>query len=350
MKNLIEFPGLGISLELSDGIMIGSFKIAYYGIIISVGVLLAMIYAFYKFRKVGVNPDKAVDCIIGGMIGGIIGARLYFVIFTWELYKDNLWSIFNTRNGGLAIYGGLIGGVLVGILIAKWRKIKVYPLLDVVGIAFLIGQGIGRWGNFFNVEAFGTNTTLPWGMTSPSVVNYLSSKMDYFSSIGLTIDPNMPVHPCFLYESIWCIVGFFILNWYLKRRKFDGEVFLMYLGYYGLGRSVIEGLRTDSLMIGTLRVSQLLAFVLFIACTITIIVVRLKIKGNHDEEYLKLYANTPEGMDIVNSVKPIVDEAISIDDLEVNESKASNVESDAALGDTDSDSEGNDSKHDSKDN
>lgn len=299
MDKIVEFPGLGLSFSFANGFSVGTFFIAFYGIIIAVGVLLAMVYAFSKFKVVGVNADRAVDCIIGGMIGAIIGARLYFVAFSWDNYKDNLMAIFDVRSGGMAIYGGLIGGILVGALIAKLRKVKLFPLLDVIGISFLIGQAIGRWGNFVNVEAFGSNTKMPWGMTSPDITAYLSEKASYFTSIGVTVDPTMPVHPCFLYESLWCIAGFFLLNAYLKHRKFDGEVFLMYLGYYGLGRFIIEGLRTDSLMIGTLRVSQLLALALFVACTIVIVVIRSKIKGNNDPDYLKLYIDTPEGAEAI---------------------------------------------------
>lgn len=301
MEKILEFPKMGIELKFHNSFSIGSFKIAYYGIIIALGLLLALIYALKKFKQVGVDSDKAIDAIIGGIIGGIIGARLYYVAFTWDSYKDDLWSIFNTRSGGMAIYGGIIGALLVGLIIAKIRKIKLLPLLDVVGLGFLIGQGIGRWGNFFNVEAFGGNTNMPWGMTSPSIVSYLESKMDYFASIGVTVDPKMPVHPCFLYESIWCLVGFVLLHFYLKHRKFDGEVFLMYLGYYGLGRFFIEGLRTDSLMMGTLRVSQVLAGLLVIAAILTIVIIRMKIKSNHDPEYLKLFTLTDEGQAIVNA-------------------------------------------------
>ncbi|MEG2813129.1 MAG: prolipoprotein diacylglyceryl transferase [Oscillospiraceae bacterium] len=299
MKSNVKFPGLGLDLYFNNSIKIGSFEITYYGLIIGFGLLLAMIYALKKFKKVGVDPDKALNAIIFGLIGGIIGARAYYVIFAFEEFKDNLWSIFNTRTGGLAIYGGIIGSLLFGVIAAKFSKVKILPLLDVVGIGFLIGQGIGRWGNFFNVEAFGSNTKMPWGMTSPSITSYLMDNKENFEKIGVFVDPNVPVHPCFLYESIWCIIGVFVLNAYLKHRKFDGEVFLMYCGYYGLGRFFIEGLRTDSLMIGTLRASQLLAGALVVASVLTIIIIRSKIKSNHDENYMKLFALTDEGKKIV---------------------------------------------------
>lgn len=308
MEKIVEFPGLGLEFSFHNSFQIGPFTIAYYGLLIAVGLLLALFYAFRTFKTVGIDSDKAIDCILGGIIGGIVGARLYFVIFSWDSYGLDFSSldaffnsfarIFKTWEGGLAIYGGLIGALLVGLLIAKRKKICIRALLDVVGVGFLLGQGIGRWGNFFNVEAFGSNTTLPWGMTSPDIVQYLTQKQSELASIGVTVDPNMPVHPCFLYESIWCIVGFFLLAWYLKRRKFDGEVFLMYLAFYGAERFVVEGLRTDSLMIGSLRVSQLLAAVLVIASVITILVVRSKIRNSHDENYLKLFVLTPEGQAI----------------------------------------------------
>ncbi|MFZ2539888.1 MAG: prolipoprotein diacylglyceryl transferase, partial [Oscillospiraceae bacterium] len=254
MQNIVEFPGLGLEFTLKNSLLLGPITLSYYGMIIAFGLLLGLIYAFRNLKKVGVDPDKAIDCILGGIIGGIVGARLYYVAFSWSDYGidfssftafwDTFSRIFKTWEGGMAIYGGLIGSLLVGVLIAKWRKVNINALLDIMGIGFLIGQGVGRWGNFFNVEAFGSNTTLPWGMSGPSIVNYLSSKREYLASVGVTVDPNSPVHPTFLYESLWCLLGFVLLAVYLKHRKFDGEVFLMYLAYYGAGRFIIEGLRT----------------------------------------------------------------------------------------------------------
>lgn len=333
--NTISFPNLNLEFSVNSVLFsIGSINIYTYGVIIALGLVLAMLYVFKNFRKVGVDPDKAIDAVIGGIIGGIIGARLYYVLLSWDSFGLDFsdWDsfvftflrLFNTREGGMAIYGGIIGGLLVGILIAKWRKIKVPALLDVVGVGFLIGQGIGRWGNFVNVEAFGSNTTMPWGMSSPSITSYLASKANYFTSIGVTVDPNLPVHPCFLYESIWCIVGAVALAFYMKHRKFDGEVFLMYLGYYGLGRFFIEGLRTDSLMIGTLRFSQLLAAVLLVASVLIIIIIRSRIKGNHDENYLKLFALTDEGQKIVNNIKD--DDSVVEDESDVDEEAATSEE------------------------
>lgn len=298
--NSVSFPGLGLDLTFPDGFDIFGFHIYFYGVIISVGLLLAMLYAFRNFRKVGVNPDRALDAVIGGIVGGIVGARLYYVVFQWENFRDNPIEILDIRDGGLAIYGGLIGALLVGVLVAKWRKIHIPALLDIVGVGFLLGQGLGRWGNFFNVEAFGSNTTLPWGMTGPKIVSYLTLQQAELAELGVTIDPNMPVHPTFFYESVWCLLGFVLLALYLKHRKFDGEVFLMYLAYYGLERSVVEGLRTDSLMLGSIRVSQLLAILLVLASVIIWLVIRSKIKGNHDENYRKLFVLTEPGQKILH--------------------------------------------------
>lgn len=340
MNNIVEFPGLGLSFEFNNYIMIGSFKIAYYGMIIGFGMFLAILYAFANFKKVGVDKDKAIDAIIGGIIGGVIGARAYYVIFSWDTFKDDLWSIFNTRTGGLAIYGGIIGALAVGLYVAKRKKIKLAPLLDIIGIGFLLGQGIGRWGNFFNVEAFGSNTSAPWGMTSPSIVSYLTSRMDYFSSVGISVDPTMPVHPCFLYESIWCIIGFIALHFYLKHRRFDGEVFIMYIGYYGLGRFFIEGLRTDSLMIGSLRVSQLLAGLLFIASIIAIVIIRCKIRSKNNGEYTSLFVHTPEGMEIANNDNKDKITEIKSDNTENNNVDNNNTENLNIENDNNIDTEG----------
>ena len=174
-------------------------------------------------KTVGIDPDRATDSVIGGLIGAIFGARFYYIIFNTEGMKFS--EFFDIRDGGLAIYGGLIGAILVGGIIAKIRKLKLTALLDVVAPCFLIGQCIGRWGNFFNQEAFGCNTTLPWGMYSEATRAYLMSSTVTVPK-GVVIDPNLPVHPTFLYESIWCFVGFFLLFRYIKKRKFNGDITL----------------------------------------------------------------------------------------------------------------------------
>lgn len=272
----VYFPNFGSGDNiLKEGITIDrvaftvpgtSISIYWYGLLIALGILLAMIYGFKKMKSVGIDPDRATDAVIGGIIGAIVGARLYYIIFNTE--GMSITDFFKIRDGGLAIYGGIIGAILVGGLIAKLRKLKLIALLDIVAPCFLIGQCIGRWGNFFNQEAFGTNTDAPWGMMSWTTASFIANH-DL-----IDLDQFSPVHPCFLYESIWCLIGFIGLHLYFKHRKFDGEIFLIYIGWYGLGRFFIEGLRTDSLYIGQIRVSQLVAGTCVIASIILIIVFR----------------------------------------------------------------------------
>lgn len=243
------------------------FNIYWYGFLIALGILLAMIYGFRKMKSFGIDSDRATDAVIGGLVGAILGARLYYILFNSEM---SISDFFDFRQGGLAIYGGIIGAILVGGIIAKLRKLKLTALLDVVAPCFLIGQAVGRWGNFFNQEAFGTNTDLPWGMISYKTMNFIAEN----DNLGGTLSVYAPVHPCFLYESLWCILGFVLIHLYMKYRKFDGELFLMYIGWYGLGRFFIESIRTDSLYLANIKVSQLLAAVCVVASVVLIIVFR----------------------------------------------------------------------------
>ena len=223
MAETLYFPGLGnLSITLNRvAFKIGPFQANWYGVIIAAGFLIVVIYCFSRLKKFGLNEDRVIDVIILGVLGGIVGARLFYVIFEFDQYKGDPLSIFRIWEGGLAIYGGLIGALLVGYIACYIRKVKFLPMLDVVASGFLIGQAIGRWGNFVNIEAYGCNTTLPWGMTSDSIVRYLTSKQAELAAQGITVDPNLPVHPCFLYESIWCLLGFLFLHWYTSRRKFE---------------------------------------------------------------------------------------------------------------------------------
>lgn len=288
----IVFPKLGIDINIkSEAFSIGSFGIQWYGIIITFGLILAMIFGFSQMKKYGLDTDRAVDAVIGGIIGGIIGARAYYVIMEWDSYAGDIKQIINIRNGGLAIYGGVIGSVIVGCIIAKIRKVKILPLLDVAGMSFLIGQGIGRWGNFTNHEAFGYNTDSLFGMSSGKIQERISLMAD------TSISADYPVHPCFLYESIWCLVGFALLFFISKKRKYDGQMFVMYAGWYGLGRFFIEGLRTDSLMIGNLRVSQILALLCVIASVIVLVIVGGKVKRMNGEYVF--YKDTDESKQLL---------------------------------------------------
>lgn len=260
MVNTIQFPNLGITINVDPvAIRLGNFEIFWYGILIGIGFLLAVVYAFSSSKKMNINKDHLTDAVIGGLLGGVIGARLYYVVFyPGSKYIDNPIEIFAIHEGGLGIYGGIIGGLLVGALIAKWRKMNVFAVLDVACIGFLIGQCIGRWGNFINQEAFGCATNLPWGMysekTAAEVVGY--------------------VHPCFLYESLLCLLGFFVLHLFTRYlRQYDGQTFLLYIVWYGVSRFFIEGLRTDSLLLPgvDLRVSQVVAGVSVIAAVILLV-------------------------------------------------------------------------------
>jgi len=258
----IEFPNL-FDRDLNiDRVAFNLFgiNIYWYGIIITAAVALGIFYALKRANVVGVLPDNIFDVAFWGFITGILGARIYYVIF-WNLNPENLekYDIVRTftgfRDGGLAVYGGLIGALIGAVLAAHILKIRFIPILDLVGAGFLIGHSLGRWGNFVNQEAFGAPTAgdLPWGMTGDVIIKHLSEA---------GMDTNALVHPCFLYESLWCALGLLLVHFYIKKfRSFDGEVFLLYLFWYGAGRAFIEGLRTDSLMLGdsNLRVSQVLA-------------------------------------------------------------------------------------------
>mgnify|MGYP001016436494 CR=1 FL=1 len=283
-KTLVSFPGLGLDFNISREafhVKLGAldFSIYWYGIIIALAFLVCVLWAMKDSRKYDLVPDTVIDLILFAAPAGIIGARIYFVAFSWEDYKNDLIQILNLRNGGLAILGGVIAAVITAYFVAKYKKIPAFKLFD-FGIPYIaLGQAIGRWGNFFNQEAFGTNTSLPWGMTSSTIRSYLQR----LQNSGMDINPDLPVHPTFLYESIWDIGVFIFLMWMRRRKKFDGEVFCFYFITYSLGRAVIEGLRTDSLMLGNVRITQLLSIIFVIVFTIIVIYVRAKIKNDTDE-------------------------------------------------------------------
>lgn len=291
----LSFPGLGLSFELNPvAFSIFGKEIYWYGIIIAAGFALGLLYALTRSKKYGVSTDNLVDVLIFSIIGGIVGARLYYVLFSLDDFKGRWLDVFKIWEGGVAIYGGIIGAVLVGWIVCRVKKHKFLPMLDSVAGALILGQAIGRWGNFVNMEAFGTNTTLPWGMTSQTISDYLLSHSNRLLDLGVAVDPNMPVHPCFLYESIWCLIGFVVLHFFAKHRKFDGEVVLLYAAWYGAGRFVIEGLRTDPLTVGPFRVSQVLALLCVVAAVVAMIVIRRKIAREPDLPLAKLYRDTPE--------------------------------------------------------
>ena len=262
MINHVTFPGLGLSMTINRvAFTVFGVPVYWYGICIALGLVLGLAFAFSKARSYGIDSDRMIDVVMLATLCAIVGARAYYVVFAPFEY-ESLWDMINLRDGGLAIYGGVLAAFVSALFLCRWRKVPTLPMFDLAAMGFLIGQGLGRWGNFFNQEAFGTNTTLPWGMYSEGTQNYLASVQATLAAQGVTVDPSLPVHPTFLYESLWCLLGFVVLFLYQKRRKFHGEIFLLYIIWYGAERFIVEGLRTDSLeTVGGIRVSQLLALV-----------------------------------------------------------------------------------------
>ena len=305
LTNLVQFPGLGLSFELNRvAFSIGRFNVYWYGVCIAFGICLALVFAFRHSVEFGVDADSMVDVILIGIVLGIVSARAYYVAMAPFKY-ESIWEMIAIRDGGLAIYGGIIGGFLFGGLACKWRGVPVLPMFDLTAMGFLLGQCCGRWGNFFNQEAFGCNTTLPWGMYSEATRDYLMGSTVTAQS-GMTIDPNLPVHPTFLYESIWCLVGFILLFRYIKKRKFNGDIALRYMIWYGAGRFWIEALRTDSLMLVPsigLRVSQLIAGIAVVAGVAAEIYFTRKAEGKPLMVKLALTADNKAALDKLRKEK-----------------------------------------------
>lgn len=264
MHRTIEFPNIGIHLSgVGDHITVFGFDIAFYGIIIGIGILAGIFIAAYEAKRTGQNPENYYDLAIYAVICSVIGARAYYVAFSWDMYKGDLKSIINLRQGGLAIYGGVIAAVITVFVFARIKKLSAPVLFDTAVLGLVAGQMIGRWGNFFNREAFGEYTDGPLAMRLPldavrssDVTELMRENMETVKGVSY-----IQVHPTYLYESLWCLMVLCILLVYRRRKRFDGEVFLMYVFGYGLGRVWIEGLRTDQLLIPNTQipVSQLLA-------------------------------------------------------------------------------------------
>lgn len=288
----VTFAGIDKVFEVSNYIDLGFTTIRWYGAIIAFGFTLAVLFGGRTAYVWKINLDKMIDVLLYGTVSAIIGARLYYVAFAWDDYKNNLLDIFKIWEGGLAIYGGIIGGILAAYVVCKVEKLNFYNLLDMVGMSLLIGQGIGRWGNYANQEAFGGFTNGNWGMMSDKVVEYITRNPAEFGienisgaeAIGEYIaQNNLYVHPTFFYESVWCILGFFVLYIILKKfRKFSGQLFLCYGLWYGLERMIVEGMRTDSLYIGNtnLRVSQLISLGLVLVCGILLVGLAIRYTKN----------------------------------------------------------------------
>lgn len=280
METVYSITIFGINLKINPiAFTIGSWSIYWYGILIATGFLLAVIYAMTTAKRYELNTDRMLDVILFTTPFAILCARAYYCIFYGNI--SSVKEFFGLGNGngfqGLAIYGGVIGAVIGAVVMCKIRKVNLFDMLDVAAPAFLLAQAIGRWGNFTNQEAFGTPTNSSWfGMMSENT--------------GM-----VNVHPCFLYESIWCIIGFILLNHFSKSRKFKGEIALMYGVWYCFGRAFIEVIRTDSLYIGKVKVSLLLSIIVF-AVSLILLIVNLKkssVSGN-EENYVALFETENE--------------------------------------------------------
>ena len=280
----VAFPHLGIYIKhLVNHIDIFGFRIAFYGIIIALGMLAGINMACADAKRRGQNPEVYLDFAMYAIIFSIIGARTYYVIFEWDMYKDDLLQIFNLRAGGLAIYGGVIAAVITLIVFTKVKKQSFFSMADSGVLGLILGQIIGRWGNFFNAEAFGGYTDSLFALRYRlDIVGTGMLNNDVLSHVMETDGVKyIQVHPTFLYESCWNLALLIFMLWYRKRKKFDGEVFFIYLGGYGLGRMIIEGLRTDSLLLPhtNIAVSQLLAGICFVVSIICVIIGRKRVKN-----------------------------------------------------------------------
>ena len=280
----VSFPHLGIYIKhLVNHIDIFGFRIAFYGIIIALGMLAGINLACADAKRRGQNPEVYLDFAMYAIIFSIIGARTYYVIFEWDMYKNDLLQIFNLRGGGLAIYGGVIAAVITLIVFTKVKKQSFFSMADSGALGLILGQIIGRWGNFFNAEAFGGYTDSLFALRYRlDIVGTGMLNNDVLSHVMETDGVKyIQVHPTFLYESCWNLALLIFMLWYRKRKKFDGEVFFIYLGGYGLGRMIIEGLRTDSLLLPhtNIAVSQLLAGICFVVSIICVIIGRKRVKN-----------------------------------------------------------------------
>lgn len=277
MDMQIYFPHLGIHLEhVGKNFSIFGFTIAYYGVVIVIGMLIAMALIMYTAKRFGENPDNYYDVSLMAILIGIVGARAYYVFFAWDMYKDDLFQIFNIRNGGLAIYGGIIFGALTVFVYSRVKKKSFLHMADILILGVVFGQIMGRWGNFFNREAFGEYTDGLFAMQLPvSAVrqNEITQTM-WEHAVTINGVEFIQVSPTFLYESLWNLGLLLILLFLIGRKRFDGQVFLTYVMGYGLGRVWIEGLRTDQLLVPgtTLPVSQLLSGTMVVAAVIGLLI------------------------------------------------------------------------------
>lgn len=273
--NEITFPNLNLKFSIDPvAFSFGKTDIYWYAIIIVFGIFMGFLYASYFCKKENTDTEVLYDVLLWGLPSAIIGARAYYVIFNFGLYRDNLTDIFKIHEGGLAIYGGVICAFLSTFVYCKRKKINLWQIFDYGSAGFLVGQCIGRWGNFVNQEAFGTNSNGLFSMKG----NLITEALEDLQASGIDINPKMGVHPTFLYESFWNFLGIILIWFVFKHKKNHGEAFSFYLVWYGTGRFFIEGMRTDSLMLlNTFRISQIVA-VLCVILGITVFVKKRNIR------------------------------------------------------------------------
>lgn len=327
MIKYLSFPGLGIDPFHIDRIAFSVLgrDVAWYGILITLGMILAVLMAIRLAKKEGISADDITDFAFIVILAGVVGARAYYVIFTWNEFgylvtDGSFWhnlgrTLYNcvaVWEGGLAIYGGVLAGLLTGFIFARRKKISFLKIFDILAAVVLIGQVIGRWGNFINIEAYGAETTLPWRM---GILTYGPALLD---NGNLALTKELYVHPTFLYESLWNLCALLIIHLGLyPRKKFDGEIFCFYLMWYGFGRMLIESLRTDSLMLGNLRVSQGVGFLSCVVGVMLMVALLKKAKKAQTAgaEYKPVYA---EGTDKEPAAEPQTDEEKAADEAEAD--------------------------------
>ncbi len=314
----VSFPNLfgGFDINVSRvAFSIFSIDIYWYGLIIGIGFALAVFLALRNSKRHGIEEDDVINILLIAVPIAIIFARLFYVAF----YSKN-WTfleIINIRDGGLAIYGGIIGGFGAGAVYAKIKKLNFLALGDLGGPYFALAQAIGRWGNFVNQEAFGYNTNLPWGMTSIPITN----ELNIMAAKGIDVNPYLPVHPTFLYESIWNVLVFTLLIILSRRKKFNGQIFCLYMALYGFGRMFIEGLRTDSLMLGGIRVSQLIGLLFFLIFGGVLLFIYLKDRKEKKEqkELSDIETGKSEFASILDNKMSADEEPTTEDDMKIEQ-------------------------------
>ena len=291
----VSFPALGIEFTINRvAFSIGGFDVYWYGILLALSLALGLSLVMSKSKELGLDQDQILDVTLVSAVCAILNGRIFYILFDPDFTVSSIKEFFNLRGGGIAFYGVLLGGLAAAFVVCKIEKIRFRCLLDGVSLAMLFGQGLGRWGNFMNQETVGTNTDLPWGMYSDTIAKYIERNAEHLYEAHGIVLTDGPVHPCFLYESIWCFIGLFVMLHVLKKKRFDGEMFLKYLIWNGIGRGVIENFRTDALFLGNIRMSQFVCVSLAVIGAVILFITNRKIKAHNDPEYLKPYAQTEQ--------------------------------------------------------